>query len=494
MEHTNKKVVTRFAPSPTGFMHVGNVRTALYAWLFARKSNGVFILRIEDTDQKREVEGSREHILKALKWLGLDWDQGPDVGGPFTPYVQSERLKQLDIYKKYAEKLIEKGYAYADTKSEEELDALRKKAENEKRPFLYREHRPENTPKWEVGMPLRFKIKELKRTTWNDIVRGELSAGPEALDDFILIKSDSFPTYNFAHIVDDIEMGVTHVVRGQEFISSTPNYISVYEALGATEPSYITVPPIMGADGKRKLGKRDGAKDILDYEKEGYLPDTMINFLTFLGFNPGGEKEIYTREELIDVFDLQKIHKAGAQWSDDKLDWMNKEHMKLLDEHERNQKIYERLSENKEISTYKKLQDINFMQKIYPIIFDRISKWGDIDLLVGAGELSYFFEAPEYDEKQLGWKGESPREETKKHLEWVKQTLENADPESFSDSEKIKSLIFDYATEVGRGQVLWPLRVSLSGKEKSPDPFTLIYILGKEETLLRIETAIAKVS
>jgi len=478
----NKKVVTRFAPSPTGFMHVGGVRTALYAWLLARKNKGTFILRIEDTDQKREVEGSMEHIMKSLKWLGLNWDEGPDIGGPHSPYIQSERLKQLDIYKKYAEKLIEKGYAYADTKSEEELDVLRKKAEEEKRPFLYRDYRPENPPMWTKGKPLRFKIKELKRTTWNDVVRGELSAGPEALDDFILIKSDGFPTYNFAHIVDDIEMGVTHVVRGQEFISSTPNYIAVYEAFGAKEPLYVTAPPIMGTDGKRKLGKRDGAKDILDYEKEGYLPETIINFLTFLGFNPGGEKEIFTREELVEIFDLERIHKSGAQWSDDKLNWMNKEHMKLLPEEKRNEKIFDQFLKNPEISKYEKAKDRTFVAKIYHIIFDRISKWSDIDILIQEGEFQYYFEKPEINGEKILWKGES-KETAKTHLQKIKEILE-------IEGEKCKEKIMFYAEEKGKGDVLWPLRYALSGKDKSPDPFTLIEILGIPEAINRIKNAI----
>ena len=220
---SEQKVVTRFAPSPTGFMHVGGVRTALYAWLLARKNNGQFILRIEDTDKEREVEGSIAHIQDSLKWLGLDWDQGP--------YIQSERL---DLYKKYADKLKEKGFAYSDEGA------------------------------------LRFKIIEKKRTDWHDEVWGDLTAGPEALEDFVIIKSDGYPTYNFAHVVDDIEMKVTHVMRGQEFISSTPKFLAVYEALGVKPPFFATTPPILGADGNKKLSKRDGAKDILDYKQEGY--------------------------------------------------------------------------------------------------------------------------------------------------------------------------------------------------------------------------------
>jgi glutamyl-tRNA synthetase len=480
----DEKIVTRFAPSPTGFMHVGGVRTALYAWFLARKNHGTFILRIEDTDQKREVEGSMEHIMKSLKWLGLNWDEGPDVSGPNAPYIQSERLKQTDIYKQYAEKLIEKGFAYADTKSEDELDILRKKAEEEKKPFLYREHRPENSPKWELGKPLRFKVQELKRTVWNDLVRGELSAGPEALDDFILIKSDGFPTYNFAHIVDDIEMGVTHVVRGQEFISSTPNYIAVYNALEVKEPFYVTTPPIMGADGKRKLGKRDGAKDILDYEQEGYLPETMINFLAFLGFNPGGEKEIYSKEELAKVFDLNKVQNSGAKWNDEKLDWMNKEHMKLLPTEIRNKTMLDWLKKNPEITKYEKINNENFMSKIYPIIFDRISKWSEIENLINNGELNYYFEQLKLEKSKITWKNQT-RENAKENLEKVLEIFENK-----KEIEKCKTEIMKYAEEKGKGDVLWPLRYTLSGQEKSPDPFTLIDILGINESKERIQNAI----
>ncbi len=488
--NTSKKVITRFAPSPTGFMHVGNLRTGLFAWLWARKNNGTFILRIEDTDKKREVEGSIEHIKKSLKWIGMNWDEGPDIGGPHAPYIQSERMNDLGIYNKYAQELIEKGFAYADTKTEEELDVLRKKAEEEKKPFLYRESRPENPPIWAPGLPLRFKIKDLKRTVYQDIVRGELTAGPEALDDFILIKSDGYPTYNFAHIVDDIEMGVTHVIRGQEFISSTPNYIAVYEALGITQPQYVTAPPIMGEEGNKKMGKRDGAKDVLEYEKEGFLPESMLNFLAFLGWNPGGEKEIFTVDELIESFDLSKIQKSGAQFNEEKLNWLNKEHMKLLSVDERDQTICEWLNKNEALSNKEKLNDKSFVSKISSVIFDHISKWSDIDKMIEEGDLSYFFNPPQFDPAILSWKGKIAPEKIKAHLEWLKAKLCETDAEMFENAETIKNVIFDYATEQGRGDVLWPLRVSLSGKEKSPDPFTLLSIIGKDESIKRIENAL----
>lgn len=517
MSSENKKVVTRFAPSPTGFMHVGNLRTGLFAWLWARKNNGTFILRIEDTDKKREVEGSLEHIKKALRWIGMNWDEGPDVGGPHVPYIQSERMTNLNIYEKYAQKLIESGFAYASLLSEEEIETLRKQAEEEKRPFLFREHRPENTPEWKPGMPLRFKITELKRTVWHDVVRGELSAGPEALDDFILIKSDGYPTYNFAHIVDDIEMGVTHVIRGQEFISSTPNYIAVYEALGAPQPQYVTAPPIMGEAGNKKMGKRDGAKDVLEYQREGYLPEAMCNFLAFLGWNPGGEKEIYTLNELIEIFDISKIQKSGAQFNEEKLDWMNKEHIKKLSADEQFAKLLEYLPEDtKSLPQYSEAM----LRKIMPLILERIEKWGDIATSfsarvtlaetevetspdpgsgeqkvsptpgVGEGDFVYFFKAPEVSKDMLFWKEEKDAEKTKERLGKVLELISNADESKFADADTTKTLIWDYANTEGRGQVLWPTRVALSGREKSSDPFTLLSLLGKEESISRIKKAI----
>lgn len=473
----DNKVITRFAPSPTGFMHVGGVRTALYAWLFAQKNKGQFILRIEDTDKEREVEGSIKHIQESLKWLGLDWDQGPDVGGAHAPYIQSERL---ELYKKYANILIKKGFAYADPYSPEEIDNFRKKSEEEKKPFLIREYRPENTPIWDGSRPLRFKVSELKRIVWQDMVWGELSAGPEALDDFILIKSDGYPTYNFAHVVDDIEMGVTHVVRGQEFIASTPKFLSLYEALGAIPPLFATTPPIMGADGNKKLSKRDGAKDILDYEKEGYLPDAMINYLAFLGFNPGGEKEVYMREELIKVFDLGKIQRSGAQWSDDKLNWMNKEHIKLLPKEEIEKNILGRLPEN--------LQN----PKLVPLILERISKWGEVGEMVKRGELDFFAKAPEMnevDKEKLIFKNTLPEKITS-NLNLAIGALMEIDESSFTQ-EDIKNTLMSIADNLEtRGELLHPVRYALSGLDKSPDPFTIAEILGKNETISRLQKAI----
>jgi glutamyl-tRNA synthetase len=373
--------------------------------------------------------------------------------------------------------LIKKGLAYADPFKEEEIEKFRKEAEINKKPFLYREHRPSNPPVWDGTTPLRFKVPELKKTIWKDIVWGELSAGPEALDDFILIKSDGYPTYNFAHIVDDIEMGVTHVVRGQEFISSTPKFLAVYEALGVTPPYFVTTPPIMGIDGKKKLGKRDDAKDVLDYEKDGYLPDAMINYLAFLGFNPGGEKEVYTRKELINVFDLSKIQHSGAQWSDDKLNWINKEHMKLLSKEKIEKNILEQLPENMR------------NPKLVPIIFERISKWGDIKEMKEKGELDLFFKQPSCPKEKLIFKNSSSKK-ISENLQLAIKALEELEEENFTQ-ENIKTALMNIANKLeSRGELLHPVRYALSGLDKSPDPFIIAEILGKNETLSRLQKAV----
>ena len=481
MNTENEKVITRFAPSPTGFMHIGGIRTALFAYLWARKNKGLFILRIEDTDKEREVEGSIEHIEDSLKWLGLDWDYGPKKPGPFGSCIQSQRM---ETYQEYARKLIEKGYAYPDPYTKEELEKFREEAKEKKQPFLFCNHRPDVFEDWDGKKPLRFKVPEIKRYIWQDAVRGKLEGGEEMLDDFILIKSDGYPTYNFAHIIDDYYMEITHIFRADEFISSTPRFLSLYDALGFKHPIFVTLPPILREDRTKKLGKRDGAKDILEYKKEGYLPESMINFLALIGWNPGTEQEVFSKDELITVFSLENIQKAGAILNEDKLNWMNREHMKLLPENIRNQEIKERLNINK-------CEKIS--EKAYQIIFDRISKWSDIDILIGEGELDYYINLPTYQKEHLIWK-ESDEEETKRHLKWAKSILEDSIEEKFNSIEEIKSVLFDYATKNGRGQVLWPIRMALSGKEKSPDPFTLIYILGKEESINRLQKAIEKLS
>lgn len=483
--NTSTKVVTRFAPSPTGFLHIGGVRTALYAYLYARKNAGTFILRIEDTDKGREVAGSIDHIQKSLSWVGINWDYGPDKPGPFGSCIQSERLAS---YKKYAEILIEKGLAYPDPYTAEEVEVFRKKAAEEKRPFLYRNHRPATFLKWDGTKPLRLKVPEVKRYIWHDAVRGELSAGEEMLDDVILIKSDGYPTYNFAHIIDDHEMGVTHIMRADEFIASTPKFLSIYDALGFTYPVFVSLPPILRDDRTKKLGKRDGAKDILDYRNEGFLPEAMTNFLALIGWNPGTEQEVFSMQELIEAFDLSKIHRAGAAFNEEKLLWMNKQHLNKLSPDSLMVYVTEALpNELKQLPSY----NTELLKRLVPTIIERTHVASDITEMAKSGEYDFAFLTPEaYGAELLKWKNDQDLGQAKPRLERAYELLTEAD---FGAIETIKAALWSYAEEVGKGELLWPLRIALSGKAQSPDPFTIAYIVGKEETLTRIKLACDKI-
>jgi len=374
---------TRFAPSPTGFMHVGGVRTALFAFLVARQHpDGKFILRLEDTDKKREVEGSGDHIIKSLAALGIVHDEGPDIGGPFGPYKQSDRL---DSYKKWAQILIDKGRAYADPYTADEIQAFRDLAQSEKRAFLYRNHRPENPPIWDGTTPLRFK-SDPKPHSWHDEVMGDLHTGPEVIDDIILIKSDGYPTYNFAHIIDDLEMKITHIIRGQEFIASQPNYMNLYEALDITPPIFATMPPIMGASGNKKLGKRDGAKDVLEYFTDGYLREAMINFIASMGWNDGTEQEIFSIDEIIVKFRLDRVQHSGARWDEQRLLWMNGQWIRKLSVDE----LYSRSADFWPESASSASDDDK--KQILALVQDRIKTLADIPMLT-----SYFFAEPTPD-------------------------------------------------------------------------------------------------
>ncbi len=481
----SKKVVTRFAPSPTGFLHIGGVRTALFAWAYARKNNGTFILRIEDTDKAREVPGSIEHIIKSLKWLGVEWDEGVDIGGPNAPYLQSERLES---YKKYANILIEKGLAYADPYTEAEVEEFRKKSEAEKKPFLFRDYRPENPPAWDGTRPLRLKVLEIKSYKWNDLVRGDLSAGPEALDDIILMKSDGYPTYNFAHIIDDLEMGVTHIMRADEFISSTPKFLSIYEALGIDHPEFATLPPIMAPDGKKKLGKRDGAKDILDYKAEGYLPEAMLNFLVFIGWNPGDDREVMDVREFIESFDISRIHISGGGFNIIKLDWFNKEHLKKISDDEFFAGTLQFVPEDFKNKSF----DESIFKKLIPMLRERISKFSDVKNMCEAGELDYFFSKPNLDAEKLNFK-ETPSSVTKDNLERMYNVIEQIEEDNFTVIN-LKDTLMSTIEKDSRGPTLHPLRFSLSGIDQSPDPFTICSVIGKDEALSRIKIAISLLS
>ncbi len=480
----NNKIVTRFAPSPTGFMHIGGVRTALYAHMAAAKSDGTFILRIEDTDKEREVDGSIEHIKESLTWLGIDWEYGPDKPGPFGSCIQSERLS---TYQVWAQKLIDKGLAYPDPYTQDEINKFREVAQAEKRPFLYRNHRPETFGVWDGSVPLRFKTPEIKRYSWTDEVRGELTAGEETLDDFILIKSDGYPTYNFAHIVDDFEMGVTHVMRGDEFISSTSKFLSLYDALEIPYPKFISLPPIMAADGKKKLGKRDGAKDLLEYRTEGYLTETMRNFLALIGWNPGGEQEVFPGDTLQAAFSIGKIQKSGGAFNEEKLLWMNKQYLDRQTEEFKQAYFVDSLPAS---ITALPLYSEKQAERLQPAVFDRIHTKTEIITAAEAGDYNWAFAPITVETTMLAWKNDDSAAAAVPRLKKVLELLATAD---FSTPETLKTALWPYAEEVGKGEVLWPLRVALTGAERSPDPFSCLYILQREESIQRIKAACDKI-
>lgn len=491
MEPNTKTVVTRFAPSPTGFQHIGGIRTALFAFLFARQNNGTFILRIEDTDTQRSVSGAIEHLQESLRWVGITWDYGPDTPGPFGSCIQSKRL---DTYHSYAAKLVAKGLAYSDPYTEDEVTEFRAKAEAEKRPFLYREHRPEAlSTDWDRTKPLRLKVTDIKRYTWTDAVRGELSAGSEMLDDVVLIKSDGYPTYTFAHIIDDFEMGVTHIMRGDEFISSTPKFLSIYDALEIPYPVFVTLPPIMRDDGKKKLGKRDGAKDFLDYRTDGYLPEVMTNFLALIGWNPGTDQEIFSTQELIEYFSLEKIQRSGGAFNPTKLLWMNKEYLNHYSDAEYLE--YLRQTQSDTEKDFITSIPADRLERAIPTIRERLSVRAEFFTAANdeeSGEFSYLTDNVSYETSLLQWKNDSTINDALPRLTHIKSFITNVSSD-FSSVESIKAVIWPYAEEVGKGEVLWPLRVALSGATHSPDPFTLAYILGPEETIRRIGAACDKI-
>lgn len=473
------KIRTRFAVSPTGYLHVGGVRTALFAWLIAKQQNGAFILRVEDTDKNREVKDSEQHIVDSLMWLGLEWDEGPDKDGPYKPYRQSQRL---DIYKKWGQKLIDSGRAYADPYSLKELDKLRQIAKTANRPFLFRNHRPDNPPKWDGSMPLRFK-SEPKAYKWTDEVMGELSSGQEAIDDFIIIKSDGYPTYNFAHIIDDYLMKCTHVIRSQEFLASVPKYLNLYEALEFDRPLFATLPYVMGPDGTKKLSKRDGAKDILDYKREGFLPEALMNFLATLGWNDGTKQEIFTETELIKKFSLGRVQKSGAKFDEQRLIWMNGAHIRQLPI-DRLEKLAEKFWPP-EANQY----DDNYKKKVLGLVQERLKYFSELPELT----LFFFKDLPVNldlikDNKYLN----------RLNAESLQQLLKAARTElkasDFSVNDLHKRLNELLVNTGQKPNVLFSLvRIATTNVPASPSLAESLAVLGKETSLRRIDETLKRI-
>lgn len=445
MTDNNEKVVTRFAPSPTGRFHVGGIRTALYNYLYARKMKGTFILRCEDTDPIRSKKEHEDYFLELFKWLGFEYD---------AYYRQSERK---DIYKRYIEKLIAEDKAYI---SKEE---------------------PKEEGQRDEVIRLRNPGKVI---TFHDEVLGDISVDTTDLGDFVIAREIDSPIYHFTVVVDDFEMGVTHIIRGQEHVSNTPRQILIQEAIGATRPKYAHASIILNNE-RAKLSKRDPlVRPALEYRDEGYLPEGMLNFMALLGWNPGTEQEIFTKQQLIEAFSLERLQKPGAIFNPDKLEWVNREHIKMMSKEEQ---MAEALKYIPDITKANK----NF-EKEYPIfaplLIERVSHFGEIHSLCIAGEVDFYLERPKLSKEQLYWKEDKDDAKIAERLTKVAEIL--AKLPDVNTAEEVKAAIWGFAEQEGRGQVLWPTRVSLSGKEKSPDPFTLVAQLGRDESIARINAAI----
>ena len=480
------KVRTRFAPSPTGRMHVGNLRTALYAYLIAKHEDGSFMLRIEDTDQERFVEGALDIIYRTLAKTGLVHDEGPDKDGGYGPYVQSERNAQ-GIYLKYAKQLIEQGDAYYCFCTKERLESL-KSSVGEKEIAMYDKHclhlsKEEIEEKLANGEPyvIRFNMPTEGTTTFQDDIYGAITVPNNELDDLILIKSDGYPTYNFANVVDDHLMGITHVVRGNEYLSSSPKYNRIYEAFGWEIPTYVHCPLITNEEHK-KLSKRSGHSSYEDLVEQGFLTEAIVNYVALLGWCPEDNREIFSLEELVKVFDYHHMSKSPAVFDIQKLRWMNGEYMKAMDD----DKFYEMaLPYLKQVIT----KDLD-LRKIAGMVKTRIEVLPDI------ADLIDFFEAvPEYDIAMYTHKKMKTNPEISLEvLEKILPVLEGTEDYS---NDAMYELLCGFAKENGykNGQILWPIRTALSGKQMTPGGATeLMEVLGKEESIARIKAAIEKLT
>jgi glutamyl-tRNA synthetase len=505
----NKKIRVRFAPSPTGPLHIGGVRTALYNYLFAKKNGGTFILRIEDTDQKRYVSGAEQYIMESLKWCGIDIDEGVEQGGDYGPYRQSERK---EFYKKYSEQLIESGNAYYAFDTPGELDALRKKLEEEK--ALNKSYSPSSRMEMrnsltldseeverliEAGEPyvIRFKMPENEDIHFSDIIRGEITVNSSALDDKVLFKSDGMPTYHLANIVDDHLMEISHVIRGEEWLPSLPLHVMLYRAFGWDAPQFAHLPLILKPNGKGKLSKRDGDKGGFPvfplewknpetgevspgYRESGYLPEAFINMLAFLGWNPGTEKEIFSTDELIEAFSIDRVGKAGARFDPEKAKWFNHQHLQMKSDEELKE-LFQKILKEKGIEA-----PGEYVVKVIRLIKDRATFVSDF-----WEHSDFFFIAPvEYDAKMVKkrWK-----ENTGDILANLMKALEKTD--NFS-AATLEPAIKEYLekNELGMGQVMTALRLALVGSGRGPGVFEIMEMLGRQEVANRVERAINQIN
>ena len=501
----SKQVRVRFAPSPTGPLHIGGVRTALFNYLFAKKYNGTFVLRIEDTDQNRYVEGAEQYIIDSLNWCNIPFDEGPNKNEKFGPYRQSERKY---LYKQYADQLIKSGHAYYAFDTAEALDAHRKDHEAKGKTFIYNWHNREKLSnslslsaedvqaKLDAGEDyvIRFKSPQDQTLHLKDIIRGDIKIDTNILDDKVLFKADGMPTYHLANIVDDHLMEITHVIRGEEWLPSLALHYQLYDAFGWEAPEFAHLPLILKPTGKGKLSKRDGDKlgfpvfpleyispegDVSKgYKEDGYFAEAVVNFLAFLGWNPGTEQEIFSLEELIEAFDLSKVNKAGARFDPDKIKWFNHHYM----QEQNNDDLAEAFKQNHD--SLKDI-DVNYISMVVGLIKERATFVNDFwDLS------NFFFVAPtEYDEKAFK---KAIKDDTKSIMTDVKSIINNI--ENF-EVETLQNDVKGWITsnDIGFGKVMMPLRLALVGALQGPDVFDIMYMIGKNETVKRIDNLIEKI-
>lgn len=472
----------RFAPSPTGYLHVGGLRTALYNYLFARNQNGKFILRIEDTDRNRYVEGAVENLIETLKWIGLDYDEGPLTSGEFGPYIQSERL---DIYKKYAIELVEKGKAYYCFCTPERLTELREEQQKQKIQGKYDKHcisltSEEINKNIENGLPyvIRLNVEPDQNIIVNDIIRGHVEFNSDTVDDQVLLKSDGYPTYHLANVVDDHLMKITHVIRGEEWLPSTPKHVLLYDYLNWEKPLFAHLPLLLNPD-KSKLSKRQGDVAVEDYRSKGYLKEALVNFVALLGWNAGDDKEFYYLEELVEKFSLERVNKSGAVFNIEKLNWLNAEHLRRKPESELLLMLRESLknskySESKFTDEYlldvirAMLERVSFAEEIYKNGF-------------------YFFEEPkEYDPAVLIKRWKSDTADQLKNL--VIKFSELNDPSKEDFETALKSAAEEL--NAGVGKLIHPVRLAISGVGGGPGLYDILFIIGKEKSINRINKAL----
>jgi glutamyl-tRNA synthetase len=478
-------VRTRYAPSPTGYPHVGNIRTALFAWLFARNHNGVFILRVEDTDVERSVEGSLEYILEGLRWLGMDWDEGPGAGGNYGPYVQSQRLH---LYQDAARRLVESGHAYYCYCSPERLEALRTEQIKRKMPPGYDRHCRNLTAeqckaKESEGITpvVRFKIPLTGKTQFHDEIWGDVVFENSHVEDLVLLKSDGYPTYHLANVVDDHAMEISHVLRDEGYISSTPLHLMTYEALGYTPPRFAHLPIVLGHD-RSKLSKRHGATSVLEFREQGYLPEAILNFLALLGWSLDDKTEIMGLEDLIKNFSIERVSKTAAIFNHEKLKWMNGVYIRKLTPEDFARRclpfLEKAFSEN--------LPSMDYVLGVLPLVQERAK------LLTEVPELTrYFFsEQLNYDASLLIGK-DIDAEMTRKALAVAKERLEKL---SGFDAQTLEAMLRPLAEELKlkTGQLFGALRTAVSGEIATPPLFQMMAVLGRERCLIRIQEAISK--